>query len=66
MSTTLTADPLVVPTPEEIAQMQAEMHEMFIEAERTLARMDANRPEIDRLRAETEVILDSIERMMRR
>ena len=37
--------------------MQAEMHEWLIEAETTLARTDERRPEIDRMRAETEVIL---------
>ncbi len=66
MNSTLAADPMDEPSAEEIARMQAEMHEWYIEAEKTLARMDANRPEIDRLRAETEVILDSIERMLRR
>ena len=66
MNSTLTADPDVEPSPEEIVRMQAEMHEMYLEAERTLARMDANWPEIERLRAETKVILDSIDRMMRR
>ena len=66
MSSVLTADLETEPTPEEIARMQAEMHEMFLEGEKTLARMDANWPEIERLRAETRVILDSIDRMMRR
>jgi hypothetical protein len=66
MNSTLTADPMAEPSAEEIAQMRAELDEMYIEAEKTLARMDARRPEIDRLRAETEVILDSIERMLRR
>ena len=65
MNSVLTTAIPAEPTPEEIAQMQAEMHEMFLEAEKTLARMDANWPEIERLRAETRVILDSIDQMMR-
>ncbi len=66
MNSTLTADVITEPSPEEIARMQAEMHEGYLEAEKTLDRMEERRPEIDRLRAETEVILDSIERMLRR
>ena len=66
MNSTLTADAMTEPSPEEIARMQAEMHEMYLEAEKTLARMDANWPEIERLRAETRVILESIDQMMRR
>ncbi len=66
MNSALIADPDVEPSPEEIARMQAEMHEWYVEAEKTLARMDARRPEIDRLRAETEVMLASIEKMLRR
>jgi hypothetical protein len=66
MNSTLTADPTVEPSPEEIARMQAEMHEMYLEAEKILARMDGHRPEIDRMRAETEATLASIERMLRR
>ena len=66
MNSTLTADPDVEPSPEEIARMRAEMDTMYLEAEKTLARMDADWPEVERLRAETKVILDSIDRMMRR
>ncbi len=66
MTSTLAIDPTAEPSAEEIARMQAKMHEMYLEAEKTLARMDANRPEIDRMRAETEVMLASIERMLRR
>ncbi len=66
MNSMPTADPDAEPSAEEIARMQAEMHEWYIEAEKTLARMDEHRPEIDRMRAETEVTLASIERMLRR
>ena len=66
MNSTLTAEAVTEPSPEEIARMRAELDEMYIEAEKTLARMDAERPEIDRMRAETEVTLASIERMLRR
>ncbi len=66
MNSTLTVDPDVEPSPEEIARMRAELDEMYLEAEKTLARMDDHRPEIDRMRAETEVTLASIERMLRR
>ncbi len=65
MNSTLTADTDVEPSPEEIARMQAEMQEWYVEAEKTFARMDERRVEIDRLRAETRVILDSCEQMMR-
>ncbi len=65
MNSVLTADPLAEPTPEEIAQMQAEMQEMYIQAEQAFARMDANQLEIAKMRAETQVILDSIKEMMR-
>ncbi|MGI4788821.1 MAG: hypothetical protein ACRYFS_08220 [Janthinobacterium lividum] len=60
MTSTLPADAMTEPSPEEIARMRAELDEMYIEAEKTLARMDANRPEIDLMRAETKVILDSL------
>ena len=66
MNSPLTADPDAEPSPEEIARMKVEMDAMYVEAEKTLARMDANWPEIERLRAETKVILDSIDKMMRR
>jgi hypothetical protein len=66
MNSTLTADPNVEPSAEEIARMRAEMNEWYLEAEKILARMDEGRPEIDRMRAETEVTLASIERMLRR
>ena len=66
MNSALTADPNAEPSAEEIARMQAEMHGWYVEAEKTLACMDAQQPEIDRLRAETEVMLASIEQMMRR
>ena len=66
MNSTLTADPDVEPSQEEIARMRAELDELYIEAEKTLARMDARQPEMDRLRAETRANLDSIERMLRR
>ena len=65
MNSTLTAESLTEPSPEEIARMQAEMHKMYLEAEKTLARMDANWPEIERLRTETQVIIASINEMMR-
>ena len=65
MNSKLTAEPLTEPSPEEITRMQAEMHVMYLEAEKTLARMDANWPEIERLRTETQVILASINEMMR-
>ena len=64
MNSTLAADTQTEPSPEEIARMQAEMEEMWIEIEACNAQMEANRPEIDRLRMETRVILDSIQRMM--
>lgn len=60
MDSTLAADPNAEPSAEEIARMQAEMQEWYVEAEKTLARMDERRPEIDRLRAETQIILDSL------
>ena len=66
MNSTLVADPDVEPSPEEIARMRAELDEMYIEAEKTLARMDARRPEMDRVQAEIKATLDSIERMLRR
>ncbi len=66
MNNTLTADTMTEPSPEEIARMRAELDEMYVEAEKTLARMDAHRPEIDQMRAETEVMLASIEKMLRR
>lgn len=65
MNPVLTADPLAEPTPEEIARIRAELQEMYAEAERSFARMDANRVEIDQLRAETQVMLDSIKEAMR-
>ncbi len=65
MNSTLTADSLTEPSPEEIARMQAEMHKMYLEAEKILARMDANWPEVERLRTETQVIIASINEMMR-
>lgn len=65
MNNTLTAESLAEPSLEEIARMQAEMHKMYLEAEKTLARMDANWPEIERLRTETQVIIASINEMMR-
>ena len=64
MNSTLTADAMTEPSPEEIARMQAQMDEWWIEIEDCNARMEANRPEIDRLRAETRVMLDSIQRML--
>lgn len=66
MNSTLTADALAEPSPEEIARMGAELDEMYTEAEKTLARMDARRPEMDRVQAEIDATLDSIERMLRR
>ena len=42
MNSTVTADALTEPSPEEIAHMRAELDEMYIEAEKTLAHMDAN------------------------
>ena len=66
MNSTLTADAMTEPSPEEIARMRAELDEMYMEAEKTLARMDARRPEMDRVQAEIKATLDSIERMLRR
>ncbi len=65
MDALLNPDLTAEPSAEEITRMQAEMQEWYAEAEKMLARMEANRPEIDRLRAETRVILDSCEQMMR-
>jgi len=66
MNSTLTADPMAEPSAAEITRMQAEMHEWYVEAEKTFDRMDARQVEIDQLRAETRAILDSCEAMMRR
>lgn len=66
MNSAFTADSAAEPSTEEIARMRAELDGMYIEAEKTLARMDARQLEIDQLRAETHVILESCENMMRR
>lgn len=60
MDALLNPDSTAEPSAEEIARMQAEMHEWLVEAEQIFARMEANRPETDRIRAETQVILDSL------
>ena len=64
MDSVLTASPLSEPTPEEIAQMQAEMQEIWTEIKASNVRAGANRVEINQLRAETQVMLDSIKRML--
>lgn len=64
MNSTLTADMTAEPSAEEITRMRAQMDEWWIEIEACNAQMEANRPEMDRLRAETQVILDSIHRML--
>ena len=66
MSSTLTADALAEPSPEEIVRMQLQIDEWWVEIEACNAQMEANRPEIERLRTETHVILDSIQRMLGR
>ena len=65
MNSTLTADMTAEPSAEEITRMRAQMDEWWIEIEACNAQMEANRPEMDRLRAETQVILDSIHRMLK-
>ena len=64
MNSTLTADATAEPSPEEIARMRAQMDEWWTEIEACNAQMEANRPEVDRLRAETRVMLASIQRML--
>lgn len=64
MNSTVTADAMTEPSPEEVARMRAQMDEWWTEIEDCNAQMEANRPEVDRLRAETQVILDSIHRML--
>jgi len=65
MNSVLTADPSAELTPEEVSKIQVELQEMYVQAEQSFARMDANRVEIDRLRAETQVMLDSIKETLR-
>lgn len=72
MSSVLTADNLELtineaePTPEEAAVIQSAMRDMYKQIKDSNARMEANRIEIDRLKAETRVILDSISGMLSR
>ena len=65
MNSTLTADAITEPSPEEIARMRAQMDAWWVEIEACNAQMEANRPEVDQLRAETQVMLDSLHRMLK-
>lgn len=64
MDRTLTADAVAEPSPEEITRMQAQMAQWWTEIEICNAQMEANRPEVDRLRVETRVMLDSIQKIL--
>ena len=64
MNSILNAGIMKQPSPSELAEMQASLQEMYVEIEASNARMEANRVEIDTLRSETRIILDSLQRMM--
>jgi len=64
MSTTLTADNYTEPMPEDTAGLQAAIQNIYLQVEAYNARMESDRVEIDNLRAETQVMLDAIHRML--
>ena len=64
MNTTLTADNYSESMPDDTAGLQAAIHNIYLQVEAYNARMESDRVEIDNLRAETQVMLDAIHRML--
>ena len=64
MSTTVTAENYVEQMPEDTAGLQAAIHTIYLQVEAFNDRMESDRIEIDSMRAETQVMLDAIHRML--
>ena len=64
MSTTITAENYVEQIPEDTAGLQAATQNIYLQVEAYNDRMESDRIEIDILRAETQVMLDAIHRML--
>lgn len=64
MNSTLSADKMIQPSPKEAAELQTALQEIYAEILASNARVEASRLEIDTLRTETQVMLDSLHRML--
>ena len=64
MSTTVPAENYVEQMPEDTAGLQAAIQNIYLQVEAYNDRMESDRIEIDSLRAETQVMLDAIHRML--
>ncbi|MDQ2800533.1 MAG: hypothetical protein M3Y13_12950 [Armatimonadota bacterium] len=66
MSSVLTNDKTAEPTSDEAAALEAAVRDIAAQIEQSNARMERDRVEIDRLQAETRVMLNSIAQTLSR